>query len=81
MSLVISDAYVRAPGLSEADLRPALAIALFQAERITLARASRLSGLSRLEFQRALAGRGIAVHYTPDELDEDVRTLADLGPA
>jgi predicted HTH domain antitoxin len=79
MSLVISDADVRATGLSEAELRVELAVALFQSERLTLARASRLSGMSRLEFQRLLAGRRIAVHYTQAELDEDVQTLADLG--
>lgn len=81
MGLVISDADVRATGLSEAELRLELAVALFQAERLTLARASRLCGLPRLEFQRELARRRIPVHYTTDELDEDVRTLADLGLA
>jgi len=81
MDLVISAADVRATGLSEAELRLELAISLFQRERLTLARASRLSGLSRLDFQRALAARLIPVHYTIDELDEDIRTLADLGLA
>lgn len=81
MSLVISDADVRATGLTETELRLELAVAMFRAERLTLARASRLGGMSRLAFQRLLASRRIPVHYTPDELDEDVHTLADLGLA
>lgn len=42
-------------------------------------RAARLAGLSRIDFQRVLAERDIALHYDKQELEHDIATLKDLG--
>jgi predicted HTH domain antitoxin len=78
MQLTLSDDIVLSANLSEADMRLALALALFQEDRITLAQAARLCGLDRIAFQHRLAARRIPIHYGEEELAGDLRTLESL---
>jgi predicted HTH domain antitoxin len=78
MSVVVPEEIVRATGLSEAELQLEIALWLFEKERLTLGQASRLAGMSQLDFQRQLAQRGISLHYGVAEFEEDLRTLAEL---
>lgn len=64
-------------GLTEQELRQELAVALFQQNRATLAKAAEIAGLTRLDFQRLLAARQIPVHYGLDEWAEDLQGLHD----
>lgn len=66
-------------GLTEADAQLDLAVGLYTAERISLAKAARFVGLSRLAFQHVLATRGIPINYDQAELQHDVDTLTQLG--
>lgn len=56
-----------------------IAIALFQQERITLSRASKIAGMDLMEFQKLIAERGICVHYDVEEFEQDVQHLRDRG--
>jgi predicted HTH domain antitoxin len=78
MVITISDEVLKAAKLDEPGLKRELAAALFERERLTMGQAARLAELSQLEFQRLLAERSIAVHYGPDELQQDLNTLRDL---
>jgi predicted HTH domain antitoxin len=78
MHLTLSDDIVLAANLSEADLRLALALALFQDGRITLAQGARLASLDRLAFQHQLSARKLQIHYCEVELDSDMRTIESL---
>ena len=78
MHLTLSDDVILAANLSEADLRLALALALFQDGRITLAQGARLASLDRLAFQQQLAARKLKIHYGEEELDSDMRTIQGL---
>jgi predicted HTH domain antitoxin len=78
MHLTLSDDVVLSANLSEADLRLALALALFQDGRITLAQGARLASLDRLAFQHQLATRKLQIHYGEEELDSDMRTIESL---
>ena len=51
MSLLIPDELVRASGLTEAELLQELVLLLFQREKISLGKASRVLGITQLEFQ------------------------------
>ncbi len=62
-------------GLSAQELRQELALALFQQDRATLAKAARIAGVSRLAFQTLLADRQIPVHYGLDDLKVDIDGL------
>lgn len=66
-------------GMSEQELRQELAITLFQQNKASLAKAARIAGISRLDFQHLLAAREIAVHYTIADWEEDQRTSDALA--
>jgi predicted HTH domain antitoxin len=79
MSVVISDDVLQATGMSTAELKQELAALLFQKEKLTLAQASKLAGMSRLEFQHLLASRSIPIHYDLPEFEEDLATLREIN--
>lgn len=79
MSPLISDDLVQASGLSEAELLQELVLVLFQRERLTLGKASRILSMTQLEFQALLASRNLYVHYDVEDLHEDVSNLKELG--
>lgn len=79
MSVTIPDEVLFAARMSESELRQEIAILLYEKDKITLAQASRLAEIDRLELQHLLASRGIPVHYGVQELEEDLDTLRSLG--
>ena len=79
MSLIISDELIKASGLSEAELLQELVLLLFQREKLSLGKASRILGVTQLEFQALLASRDLYIHYDIEDLHEDVRNLQELG--
>ncbi|MCX7967555.1 MAG: UPF0175 family protein [Armatimonadetes bacterium] len=79
MGLLISDEILQAAGISEEELAREIAVLLFRQGRLTLAKASKLARMSRLQFQHLLANRQIPVHYDVAELEEDLRILRELS--
>lgn len=75
MSITIPDEVLAFTGLSEAEIRRELAVALFQVERLTLAQAAKLADQTQLEFQKVLASRRIPLHYGAEELNDDLQTV------
>lgn len=53
------------------DMQLEIAVWLYERRLVTLARAARWVGLSRLRFQKALAERRVAIHYTSEDLKMD----------
>lgn len=66
-------------GITEEQARLDFAVGLYSSRSASLARAARLAGRSRLEFQRILAERRIPLAYDATDLDEDIATLKQLG--
>ena len=66
-------------GLSEQEVKQELALSLYQQEKVSLAQAASLAGMTRIAFQQLLASRDIAIHYDTGMLDEDIRNLQKLG--
>ena len=81
MTLTFNDDLVHAARLTEPQIRQELAVALFQANRLTLAQAARLAETDRITFQHLLASRSIPLHYTAEDFEDDRQTLATLPPA
>ncbi|MDF5720422.1 MAG: UPF0175 family protein [Rhizonema sp. PD37] len=79
MSLVIADEILKASGLSESELLLEIVIMLFEKEKLTLGKASRLVGQDQIQFQRLLASRRIPVHYDVAEFREDIKSLKQQG--
>jgi len=55
-----------------------LAIGLFAGDEVTLGQAAAIAGISQPAFLQELGKRRIAVHYGPDELDEDIATVRKM---
>jgi predicted HTH domain antitoxin len=79
MSLVISDELIRASGMSEAELFQELVLMLFAREKLSLGKASRLLGVTQLDFQALLAEHDLYVHYDVEDLWEDLANLKAGG--
>jgi predicted HTH domain antitoxin len=79
MTITIPDALLDSARMSESELRQEIALMLYEKERITLAQASRLAGMDRLQFQHLLASRGSTIHYGVEDFEQDLETLRGLG--
>jgi len=75
VTLEIPDSVLQGLRLPEADipqrLRMELAVALYSQEVLSLGKAAELAELSRLAFGELLGQRGIARHYSEDDLAHD----------
>lgn len=76
MILELDDTIIESTGLTDDELRLALAIQLYASGQLTKAQARRLTNLSRLVFANELGKRGLGQEYTLDMLNEDLKTLA-----
>ena len=81
-TFTIPDEVLREAGLTEGEAMLEFACRLFDAGRLTLWTAARLSGLDRSSFEEALLARGIPIYRPqPDDLAEDLANLQRLfGP-
>jgi predicted HTH domain antitoxin len=79
LTLNLPDNLNQAETFSQGDWLREIAIALFQQERISLGRASKIAGMEVMDFQKLLADRGICIHYDVEDFEQDVRHLRDRG--
>ena len=61
------------------EARAELALALYAQGRLSIGKARELAGMSLWQFRQLLASRQIPVHYTPEDLEDEVETLRELG--
>jgi len=78
MSIVISDEILQQAHITEDELRQEIAILLFQKEKLSLAQASKLARMNRIQFQHLLASRQIPIHYDVEDFDRDLETLRNV---
>jgi len=79
ITIDLPDDLVETDTFNESDWLREIAIALFQQERITLSRASKIAGMHLMDFQKLIAERGICVHYDVEDFEQDVQHLRDRG--
>jgi predicted HTH domain antitoxin len=79
MSVIINDDILQITRMTEEEIRQEIAVLLFQKEKLTLGQASKLAGMSQLQFQHLLSSRQIPVHYDVTEFEEDLKTLKEIG--
>lgn len=79
MSLVISNEILKASEMSEKEFLLEIAIMLFEKEKVSLAKASKIAGMHQIKFQTLLAHRGICIHYDVAEFKEDIEGLREIG--
>ena len=64
MSVLIPDEILHTTRMSENEIMQEIAILLFQKEKLTLGQASKMAGMTQLQFQHLLASRQIPSHYS-----------------
>jgi predicted HTH domain antitoxin len=79
MSIIISDEILYATHMTEAEFLQEVAILLYQKEKLSLGKASRLAQMSRGQFQLLLASRRIPLNYDIEDFEADLATLRQLG--
>ncbi len=79
ITLDLPDSLAQTDTFNQSDWLREIAIALFQQERITLSRASKIAGMDLMDVQRLIADRGICVHYDVEDFEQDVQHLRDRG--
>lgn len=64
---------------TKAELRVSLAIELYLKEKVSLARAAELAGMTTIEFKEVIAGRGIVRKTEGKSVKEIDKKLKKLG--
>ena len=77
ITLDLPDSLNQTENFSQDDWLREIALALFQQERVSLSRASKIAGIELMDFQKLLANRGICIHYDVDDFEQDVQHLRD----
>ncbi|RMG20367.1 MAG: UPF0175 family protein [Methanobacteriota archaeon] len=75
MSVVISDEFLSATHMTEAEFLQEIAVLLYQRGKLSLGKACKLARMSRLQFQLLLASRQIPINYSIEDFDADIQTL------
>ena len=65
--------------LTSAELKLELALALYAQQRLSIGKARELAGMSLWAFRQQLAARQIPTHLDIDDVQEDIKTLTQLG--
>ena len=75
MILELDDAIIGSTGLTNDQLRLALAVQLYATGQLTKAKARRLTNLDRIAFADELGKRGLGQESTLEMLEDDLKTL------
>ena len=79
ITLNLPDSLSQTKNFSQSDWLREIAFALFQQERVSLSRASKIAGIELMDFQKLLAERGICIHYDVEDFEQDVQRLRERG--
>ena len=80
MSIVISDEILQASQLTSSEFRQAIALHLFETDRLTLGYASKLAEMPLNAFRQLLKQRHIPLYdYDVEDLELDLKNLQELG--
>jgi len=79
ITLNLPDSLSKTETFNQSEWLQEIAIALFQQQRISLSRASKIAGIDIMNFQKLLADRNICVHYDVEDLEQDVEHLRSRG--
>ena len=65
--------------LTVPELKIEMALYLYEQGRLSIGKARELANMSLWEFRQQLAARRIVPHYDVADLEEDLKTLRQLG--
>lgn len=79
MSIVIPDEILHASHMTEAEFLQEIAVLLYQKQKLSLGKASKLAQMGRLQFQLLLASRQIPINYDIEDFEADLETQRKIG--
>ena len=79
MLVEVPSDFISVSDYSENDLKIDVAVLLYKRQVLTLARAARWVGMTRLEFQKTLAERGFPINFSIEDFDTDLKTLHSMA--
>ena len=79
MALTISDETLKVASLTPESFKIEMATHLYDIGRLTLGQARKLAELDQVSFQKELAKRNIYLKYDIEDLDDDLKTIDELG--
>ena len=65
--------------LTPAELKVEMAVHLYTEGRLSIGKARELAGMTLWEFRQVLASRRVPPHFGAADLNEDIRSLWELG--
>jgi len=79
MNITIPDDIIKGTNLSEKELEIDLALWLYKQNKISSGKIRAWLDLTVLEFQEELAKRNLDINYDIEDLNQDIKTLTNLG--
>lgn len=76
--LIVPKEFLQSAQMSEDEMRIELATHLYAEKKLSMGKAKRLAGLDLISFQKELKKRNIYLHYTVEDLKQDLATLEKL---
>ena len=77
--LELPDDLLSSARMSLDEVRTELAVTLYASRRLSIGKARELAKMPLWQFRQLLASRRIPIDLTPDDLDEEIVTLQQLG--
>ena len=74
MLIELPDAVLQSP-LDRNKMLLEIAIYLFEKDKLTLGKAAEFSGISKIQMQNEIGGRGINMHYDEEMLENDLKSI------
>ena len=76
--LVISGSVLEKIKISPSELLIEIAVHLYDKEKLSMAQAKRLAGMTQIEFQKELVKRNVCIKYDLEDLETDLKNLSLL---
>jgi predicted HTH domain antitoxin len=78
IQIEIPDAALQQAHLTPQELLMDFAVFLYQTQRLSIGRASKIANLDAISFQKEMAIRNVCVHYDENDYEKDIETLKRL---
>jgi predicted HTH domain antitoxin len=65
--------------MTEQELLEEIAVALYAGNKLSFGQAQKLTRLNHYEFRKLLDEKGVYLHYSHDDLMNDMQTLRELN--
>ncbi len=73
--ITIKDEVLKQADISATELLQEIAVLLYQRNKLSFGQAQKLAEMNHYEFQCLLNEKGVPLHYSTEDLQDDIETL------